>query len=39
MEFAIHDEMAIAKVTLEELLPASKIKALFSNTLGDAMYP
>jgi hypothetical protein len=36
MEFAIHDEMAIAKVTL---LPASKTKALFSNTLGDAMYP
>ena len=35
MEFVVHDEMAIAKVTLKELLSASKTKALLSNTLGD----
>ena len=31
MEFAIHDEMDIAKITLKELLSASKTKALLSN--------
>lgn len=37
MEFAIHDEMAIAKVTLKELLSSSKTKVLLSNTLGNAV--
>lgn len=37
MEFAVHDEMAIAKVTLKELLSAPKTKALLSNILGDAI--
>jgi len=37
MEFAIHDEMAIAKVTLKEPLSASSTKATLSNTLGDAL--
>ena len=37
MEFAIHDEMAIAKVSLKELLSASKTKASLSFLLGDAI--
>ena len=37
MEFAIHDEMDIAKITLKELLSASKTKALLSNILGNAL--
>ena len=36
-EFAIHDEMDIAKITLKELLSASKTKALFPNILGNAV--
>ena len=37
MEFAIHDEIVIAKVTLKELLSASKTKASLSETLGEAV--
>ena len=33
----IHDEMHIAKITLKELLSASKTKALLSNSLGKAL--
>ena len=35
MEFATHDEMDIAKITLKELLSASKTKALLFNILGN----
>ena len=37
MEFAFHDEMDIAKITLKELLSASKTKALLSNIIGNAV--
>ena len=37
MEFAIHDEIAIAKVTLKELLSSSKTKAILTHTLGNAL--
>ena len=37
MEFAIYDEMDIAKITLKELLSASKTKQLLSNILGNAV--
>ena len=37
MEFAIHEDMDIAKITLKELLSASKTKAPLSNTLGNAL--
>ena len=37
MEFAMHDQMDIAKVTLKELLSASKTKALLSNILGNGV--
>ena len=37
MEYAIHEEMDIAKITLKELLSASKTKAHLSNTLGNAL--
>ena len=37
MEFTIHDEVDIAKITLKELLSASKIKALQSNILGNVL--
>ena len=36
-EFAVHDEMDIAKITLKELLSASKTKVLLSNILGNAL--
>ena len=35
MEFATHDEMDIAKITLKELLSDSKTKALLFNILGN----
>ena len=37
MEFVIHDEMDTAKITLKEVLSASKPKALLSNILGNAL--
>ena len=37
MESAIHDEMAIAKITLKELLSASKTKAPLSNIISNAV--
>ena len=37
MEFAIHDEIDIAKISLKELLSVSKTKALLSNSLGNAI--
>ena len=37
MEFAIHDEMDIAKITLKELLSASKTKALLFTILGNVV--
>ena len=37
MEYAIHEEMDIAKITLKEMLSASKTKAPLSNTLGNAL--
>ena len=37
MEFAIYDENDIAKITLKELLSASKTKALLSHILGNAL--
>ena len=37
MEFAIHDEMDIAKITLKELLSASKTKAPLSNIPDNAV--
>ena len=37
MEFAIHDEMDIAKITLKELLSASKTKVLLTNILGNVI--
>ncbi len=37
MELAIHDAIVIAKVTLEELLSASKTNAVLSNTHVDAV--
>ena len=37
MEFATHDEMDIAKITLKELLSASKTKTLLSNILGNVV--
>ena len=37
MEFVIHDEMEIAKITLKELLSASKTKDLHSNILGNVV--
>ena len=37
MEFAIHDEMDIAKITLKELFSASKTKTSLSNILGNAV--
>ena len=37
MEFVIHDDIDIAKITRKELLSASKTKALLSNILGNAL--
>ncbi len=37
MELAIHDAIVIAKVTLEELLSASKTNAILSNTHVDVV--
>ena len=37
MEFAIHYKMDIAKITLKDLLSASKTKALLSHILGNAL--
>ena len=37
MEIAIHDEVDIAKITLKELLSASKTKALLSTILGNVV--
>ena len=37
MEFAIYDEKDIAKITLKELLSASKTKALLSHILCNAL--
>ena len=37
IEFAIYDEMDIAKITLKELLSASKTKVLLSHILGNAL--
>ena len=37
MGFAIHEEMDIAKITLKELLIASKTKALLSNILSNVV--
>lgn len=36
-EFAIHDKMDIARITLKELLSASKTKATLSNILAEAL--
>ena len=37
MEFAIYDEMDIVKITLKELLSASKTNALLSHNFGNAL--
>ena len=37
MVFAIQDEMDIAKITIKELLSASKTKELLSNILGNVL--
>ena len=37
MESIIHDEMKIAKITLNELLSASKTNAIHSNILGNVV--
>ena len=37
MTFAIHDEFNIAKITLKELLSASKTKTLLLNILGNSV--
>ena len=37
MEFAIHDDIDIAKITRKELFSASKTKALLTNILGNAV--
>ena len=37
MNFAVHDEMAISKISLKDLLSSSQTKAGLSNLFGDAL--